>query len=220
MWRRWLISNSNRTHDFSRSTYYKLVQFYFVTAEYVTGSTAWIGRGLSCVCAQRRESDARLSFDLTPYQVIFVGIKITETALQHSLRHSFHFSLYIFVHGVLWIYVTWWFSLNNNKCFSIVFRAIHTVNWMFNCFHHDTNVSRCWVLWLPFYLCSSCLPMGSKQFVTLYSFLILHGTVNSQCWIFHFQEECLQRLQSRIDVPYDSSIPEHQVVFSIKKFQV
>ncbi|AES80508.1 putative ELMO domain-containing protein [Medicago truncatula] len=38
------------------------------SAEFVTGSTAWIGRGLSCVCAQRRESDARLSFDLTPYQ--------------------------------------------------------------------------------------------------------------------------------------------------------
>nr|CAD1844930.1 unnamed protein product [Ananas comosus var. bracteatus] len=37
-------------------------------AEVVTGSTAWIGRGLSCVCAQRRESDARLSFDLTPHQ--------------------------------------------------------------------------------------------------------------------------------------------------------
>uniref|UniRef100_K3YUT8 ELMO domain-containing protein n=1 Tax=Setaria italica TaxID=4555 RepID=K3YUT8_SETIT len=37
-------------------------------AEVVTGSTAWIGRGLSCVCAQRRDSDARLSFDLTPMQ--------------------------------------------------------------------------------------------------------------------------------------------------------
>ncbi|XP_073000967.1 uncharacterized protein [Typha latifolia] len=36
--------------------------------EVVTGSTAWLGRGLSCVCAQRRESDARLSFDLTPSQ--------------------------------------------------------------------------------------------------------------------------------------------------------
>jgi hypothetical protein len=41
-------------------------------AEVVTGSTAWIGRGLSCVCAQRRDSDARLSFDLTPVQVRFV----------------------------------------------------------------------------------------------------------------------------------------------------
>ncbi|XP_078162554.1 ELMO/CED-12 family protein [Carex rostrata] len=37
-------------------------------AEVVTGSTAWIGRGLSCVCAQRRDSDARLSFDMTPSQ--------------------------------------------------------------------------------------------------------------------------------------------------------
>ncbi|XP_058085169.1 uncharacterized protein LOC131232732 isoform X2 [Magnolia sinica] len=31
-----------------------------------SGSAAWIGRGLSCVCAQRRDSDARPSFDLTP----------------------------------------------------------------------------------------------------------------------------------------------------------
>ncbi|XP_059651652.1 uncharacterized protein LOC132299185 isoform X3 [Cornus florida] len=38
------------------------------SAEVVAGSAAWLGRGLSCVCAQRRESDARLSFDLTPVQ--------------------------------------------------------------------------------------------------------------------------------------------------------
>ncbi|URE06044.1 ELMO CED-12 family protein [Musa troglodytarum] len=37
-------------------------------AEVVTGSTAWIGRGLSCVCAQRRDSNTRLLFDLTPSQ--------------------------------------------------------------------------------------------------------------------------------------------------------
>ncbi|KAF2315472.1 hypothetical protein GH714_039335 [Hevea brasiliensis] len=37
-------------------------------AEVVAGSAAWLGRGLSCVCAQRRESDARPSFDLTPAQ--------------------------------------------------------------------------------------------------------------------------------------------------------
>lgn len=33
-----------------------------------SGSTAWIGKGLSCVCAQRREIDARISFELTPIQ--------------------------------------------------------------------------------------------------------------------------------------------------------
>ncbi|KAI4370330.1 hypothetical protein MLD38_018693 [Melastoma candidum] len=38
------------------------------SAEVVAGSAAWIGRGLSCVCVQRRESDARPSFDLTPAQ--------------------------------------------------------------------------------------------------------------------------------------------------------
>ncbi|XP_010275485.1 PREDICTED: ELMO domain-containing protein A [Nelumbo nucifera] len=38
------------------------------SAEVVAGSTAWLGRGLSCVCVQRRESDARPSFELTPAQ--------------------------------------------------------------------------------------------------------------------------------------------------------
>ncbi|KAK8635798.1 hypothetical protein V6N13_004516 [Hibiscus sabdariffa] len=39
-----------------------------VVSEVVSGSTAWLGRGLSCVCAQSRECDARPSFDLTPSQ--------------------------------------------------------------------------------------------------------------------------------------------------------
>ncbi|XP_010469207.1 PREDICTED: ELMO domain-containing protein A-like [Camelina sativa] len=38
------------------------------SAEVVAGSAAWLGRGLSCVCAQGRDSDARPSFDLTPAQ--------------------------------------------------------------------------------------------------------------------------------------------------------
>ncbi|KAG8082887.1 hypothetical protein GUJ93_ZPchr0014g47440 [Zizania palustris] len=37
-------------------------------AEVVSGSTAWIGRGFACVCAQRRESHERISFDLSPAQ--------------------------------------------------------------------------------------------------------------------------------------------------------
>ncbi|XP_076892569.1 uncharacterized protein LOC143544333 isoform X2 [Bidens hawaiensis] len=32
------------------------------------GSTAWLGRGLSCVCAQGTEEDSHPSFDLTPEQ--------------------------------------------------------------------------------------------------------------------------------------------------------
>lgn len=35
------------------------------SAEAVAGSAAWLGRGLSCVCAQRRDSDAGSFFDLT-----------------------------------------------------------------------------------------------------------------------------------------------------------
>ncbi|KAF3517155.1 hypothetical protein DY000_02061824, partial [Brassica cretica] len=37
-------------------------------AEVVAGSAAWLGRGLSCVCAQGSNGDTRLSFDLTPAQ--------------------------------------------------------------------------------------------------------------------------------------------------------
>ncbi|KAI4356613.1 hypothetical protein L6164_000623 [Bauhinia variegata] len=81
------------------------------SAEVVAGSAAWLGRGLSCVCAQRRESDARPSFDLTPAQVLLVCQKVSD---------------------------------------------------------------------VPMFLAELLM------------------------------EECLQRLQSRIDVPYDSSIPGHQ----------
>ncbi|KAG9139541.1 hypothetical protein Leryth_019244 [Lithospermum erythrorhizon] len=38
------------------------------SVDVVAGSAAWLGKGLSCVCAQRRDSDARPSFDLTPDQ--------------------------------------------------------------------------------------------------------------------------------------------------------
>ncbi|KAK4755638.1 hypothetical protein SAY87_009395 [Trapa incisa] len=42
--------------------------FHSNSAEVVAGSAAWLGLGLSCVCAQRRDSDFRPSFDLTPTQ--------------------------------------------------------------------------------------------------------------------------------------------------------
>uniref|UniRef100_A0A2C9WPN6 ELMO domain-containing protein n=1 Tax=Manihot esculenta TaxID=3983 RepID=A0A2C9WPN6_MANES len=38
------------------------------TCQSTSGSAAWLGRGLSCVCAQGRESDIRPSFELTPAQ--------------------------------------------------------------------------------------------------------------------------------------------------------
>ncbi|KAG2324695.1 hypothetical protein Bca52824_007423 [Brassica carinata] len=38
------------------------------SAEVVAGSAAWLGRGLSCVCAQGTHADSRPSFDLTPAQ--------------------------------------------------------------------------------------------------------------------------------------------------------
>ncbi|KAK9757750.1 hypothetical protein RND81_01G183900 [Saponaria officinalis] len=42
------------------------------SAEVVAGSAAWLGLGLSCVCTQRRDSDARISFDLTPTQEVYL----------------------------------------------------------------------------------------------------------------------------------------------------
>ncbi|KAG8047297.1 hypothetical protein GUJ93_ZPchr0008g13282 [Zizania palustris] len=36
------------------------------SAEVVTGSTVWIGKGFSCTYAQRRNNDMFLSFDLMP----------------------------------------------------------------------------------------------------------------------------------------------------------
>lgn len=52
----------------------------FCPAEVVAGSAAWLGRGLSCVCAQRRDSDARPSFDLTPAQVNILLIGLSEVS--------------------------------------------------------------------------------------------------------------------------------------------
>ncbi|CAI8609253.1 unnamed protein product [Vicia faba] len=40
-------------------------KFCFITAEVVAGSAAWLGRSLSCVCVQRRDSDASSFFYLT-----------------------------------------------------------------------------------------------------------------------------------------------------------
>eukprot|EP01018_Ginkgo_biloba_P014631 Gb_20949 [translate_table: standard] len=37
-------------------------------ADVVIGSSAWIGRGLSCVCAQRRGNNDKVSIGLTPFQ--------------------------------------------------------------------------------------------------------------------------------------------------------
>ncbi|KAF3667713.1 hypothetical protein FXO37_09893 [Capsicum annuum] len=37
-------------------------------SEVMAGSAAWLGRGLSCVCAQGSDIDARPSFELTPAQ--------------------------------------------------------------------------------------------------------------------------------------------------------
>ncbi|KMZ67792.1 ELMO domain-containing protein A [Zostera marina] len=42
--------------------------FHSSPADLVNGSATWIGRGFSCVCVQKRDGDARISFELTPFQ--------------------------------------------------------------------------------------------------------------------------------------------------------
>ncbi|PHU04849.1 hypothetical protein BC332_25671 [Capsicum chinense] len=106
----------------------------FSLSEVVAGSAAWLGRGLSCVCAQRRESDARPSFDLTPSQAQVICLNFLAFHF-NEIAHEVWNGLYVLV---------------ANDVFSI--------------------------------LCES-------------------------------QEECLLRLQNRIDVAYDSSIPEHRFLF-------
>ncbi|KAL4556620.1 hypothetical protein LXL04_039278 [Taraxacum kok-saghyz] len=64
-----------------------------ITAEVAAGSAAWLGRGLSCVCAHGKEEDACLSFDLPPAQMfqsdrfslILTGGLLTEAVKQ--IRH-------------------------------------------------------------------------------------------------------------------------------------
>ncbi|KAE8720752.1 autophagy-related protein 3-like [Hibiscus syriacus] len=64
------------------------------SAEAVAGSTAWLGRGLSCACAQSKESDARPPFDLTPAQMSYTySVDIIFVAL-----HTDHFSCNMITH--------------------------------------------------------------------------------------------------------------------------
>ncbi|XP_057870047.1 uncharacterized protein LOC131076744 isoform X7 [Cryptomeria japonica] len=51
-------------HHLSRS----IESRHSTSVDIVTGSATWIGRSLSCVCAQRSESDDRVAIDLTPLQ--------------------------------------------------------------------------------------------------------------------------------------------------------
>lgn len=68
---------------------YKVI--FTFAAEVVAGSAAWLGRGLSCVCAQRRESDPRPSFDLTPAQVIYIFLPFS-----FSLGNSLAWGSYLY----------------------------------------------------------------------------------------------------------------------------
>ncbi|KAK8282603.1 hypothetical protein V6Z12_D08G038500 [Gossypium hirsutum] len=60
------LERENSCHSTPAAEENHLFEDEVVLAEVVAGSAAWLSRGLSCVCAQRRESDARPSFDLTP----------------------------------------------------------------------------------------------------------------------------------------------------------
>lgn len=107
---------------FKQSWFVNLYERYSsVTAEVVTGSSAWIGRGLSCVCVQRRDSDARPSFDLTPMQVI-VSVGSSNNYLIHVRCNVLCFSLgalrckeYMYERYRLLISVSGLFSLKKQK---------------------------------------------------------------------------------------------------------
>lgn len=69
------------------------------SAEVVVGSAAWIGRGLSCVCAQRAVNNEKISLTLTPYQErklqrlqnrIEASFDSTRTDHQEALKELWH----------------------------------------------------------------------------------------------------------------------------------
>lgn len=54
----------------------RTTKVFHIAAEVVAGSAAWLGRGLSCVCAQGRDGDSRPSIDLTPAQVTVSSVSL------------------------------------------------------------------------------------------------------------------------------------------------
>ncbi|KAL9228820.1 hypothetical protein vseg_004358 [Gypsophila vaccaria] len=60
------------------------------SAEVVASSAAWLGLGLSCVCTQRRDSDARPSFDLTPTQEVYLQRLQNRTDVSYDSSNPEH----------------------------------------------------------------------------------------------------------------------------------
>lgn len=67
-----------------------------------------------------------------------------------------------------------------------------------------------------FFILACCVGCLRSKYSTLFKYWYVW---HNKFALLNFQEECLQRLQSRIDIPYDSSIPEHQVPFLFKNFK-
>jgi hypothetical protein len=111
-------------------------QFYFVTGEFVTGSTAWLGRGLSCVCAQRRESDARPSFDLTPTQVIYFVTLWSSYRLTNLNYYVIYDFFFLLKHLFNYMHIEYTFILKTDLSSHQI-----TTNVVQYSFHHDINVS-------------------------------------------------------------------------------
>lgn len=71
-------------------------------------------------------------------------------------------------------------------------------------------------VWSWFYACRIDL---SFIFQNMFSSKFRHHAFNDiSFFLWYLQEECLQRLQNRIDVAYDGSILEHQVCFWLNYF--
>nr|GFA54071.1 hypothetical protein [Tanacetum cinerariifolium] len=61
--------------------FYHMCSYAFIT-EVVARSATWLGRVLSCVCAQSIEDDSRPSFDLTPAQYLLVDVALVPEKLK------------------------------------------------------------------------------------------------------------------------------------------
>lgn len=104
----------------------------FCSAEVVAGSAAWLGKGLSCVCAQRRDSDSRLSFDLTPAEV-YVLLSHLKVLSDWNPTGSLHYKNTVPKLSIMFFKHDKWQLMPTRQCniFSIDF---NWHNWTFDSF--------------------------------------------------------------------------------------
>jgi hypothetical protein len=170
---------------------------------------AW-SRFVLCLCTKKRERCSTLFwFNSNPGNIFCDSSIFIQT---NKLKLLCYIWFFLLKHLFNYMHIEYTFILKTDLSSHQI-----TTNVVQYSFHHDINVSRGWVVFMYFDPCSS---WGLSEIkIKCSSLLFLNIDMVCVCWMFHFQEECLQKLQSRIDVPYDSSIPEHQVSFLLKYFK-